>query len=123
MFENVIVGVDRHGGGRDAIALAKELRDEAGSLTLAHVYSGDGHTWGGSPPEHDLDKRAKIAELLETAGKEAGVVAAMRWRESPRSGVDCTSCASRSRPTCWSWAHPIVACSAGCCSATTRTPR
>ena len=86
MFENVIVGVDRHGGGRDAIALAKQLRDEAGCLTLAHVYSDHGHAWGGSPPEHDLDKRAKIAELLETAGKEAGVVAAMRWRESPSVG-------------------------------------
>jgi nucleotide-binding universal stress UspA family protein len=86
MFKNILVGVDRHDRGRDAIALSKTLLDAGGQLTLAHVYSGEPHTWLGSPPEHDLDGRARIAELLETASKEASVHAALRWHESPSVG-------------------------------------
>jgi len=75
MFKNVLVGVGGAGGGRDAITLAKELREVGGHLTLAHVYFGDPHTRRGSPTEHDLAKRASVAELLETASKNAGVQA------------------------------------------------
>jgi nucleotide-binding universal stress UspA family protein len=45
MFENVIVGVDGYQGGRDAIALARQLVAPNARLTLAHVYGG--HTIGG----------------------------------------------------------------------------
>jgi len=87
MFKNVVVGVDRQAGGRDAIALAKRLLQQGGQLTLAHIYSGDAHTWQGSPTEHDLPKREHIAELLETASKEAGVQqASLQWREAASPG-------------------------------------
>ena len=45
MFDNVIVGIDGHQGGRDAVALARQLAAPGGRLTLAHVYGG--HTIGG----------------------------------------------------------------------------
>lgn len=38
MFNNVIVGVDGRQGGRDAIALARQLRRPHGTVALAHVY-------------------------------------------------------------------------------------
>jgi nucleotide-binding universal stress UspA family protein len=37
MFENVLVGVDGRQGGRDAIALAKQLATPGGRITVAHV--------------------------------------------------------------------------------------
>jgi nucleotide-binding universal stress UspA family protein len=37
MFDNVIVGVDGHEAGRDALALATRLISPRGQLTLAHV--------------------------------------------------------------------------------------
>jgi nucleotide-binding universal stress UspA family protein len=86
VFNNILVGVDRQSGGRDAIALAKHLLHEEGTLTLAHVYYENLPAWLASSPESDEAKRARIAELLETASKEAGVNAALRWRESPSVG-------------------------------------
>ena len=86
MFKNVLVGVDRHGGGRDAIALSRKLLDGGGQLTLAHVDSGEPQTWLGSSPEQELQRHARIAELLEGASKEASVQAALRWHESPSVG-------------------------------------
>jgi nucleotide-binding universal stress UspA family protein len=41
MFKNVLVGVDGSPNGRDAIALATQLRDPDGRLTLAHVHRGE----------------------------------------------------------------------------------
>lgn len=38
MFDKVLVGVDDRRGGRDAIALAKQLAPMA-EFTLAHVYA------------------------------------------------------------------------------------
>ena len=48
MFDNVIVGVDGYQGGRDAIALARQLAAPGAKLTLAHVYGA--HTIGGLAP-------------------------------------------------------------------------
>ncbi len=41
MFKNVLVGVDGRPTGRDAIALASQLMDPDGKLTLAYVRSGE----------------------------------------------------------------------------------
>ena len=41
MFKNVLVGVDGSPNGRDAIALASQLIDPDGKLTLAHVHQGE----------------------------------------------------------------------------------
>ncbi len=40
-FKNVLVGVDGRPNGRDAIALASQLVDPDGTLTLAHVHRGE----------------------------------------------------------------------------------
>ncbi|MGZ4234407.1 MAG: universal stress protein [Solirubrobacteraceae bacterium] len=83
MFKDILVGVDRHAGGRDAIALSKKLLDGGGHLTLAHVYSAEALSWLGSPTEQQLER---VAELLEQARKEAGVQAVLRSHESPSVG-------------------------------------
>jgi nucleotide-binding universal stress UspA family protein len=41
MFTNVLVGVDGHQGGRDAIELARRLASPDATITLAHVYGSD----------------------------------------------------------------------------------
>jgi nucleotide-binding universal stress UspA family protein len=41
MFKNVLVGVDGSPNGRDAIALATQLRGHDGRLTLAHVHRSE----------------------------------------------------------------------------------
>jgi nucleotide-binding universal stress UspA family protein len=41
MFRRVLVGVDGRPGGRDAIALARQLAAPDGVVTLAHVYGQD----------------------------------------------------------------------------------
>ena len=38
MFNKVVVGVDEHQGGHDAVALAKRLAAPAGEVTLAHIH-------------------------------------------------------------------------------------
>jgi hypothetical protein len=48
MFKNIIVGVDR-GGGRDQIALAKQLLAHGGQLALAHVFPGIPRFWQPTP--------------------------------------------------------------------------
>jgi nucleotide-binding universal stress UspA family protein len=40
LFENVLIGIDGHQGGRDAVALAKEIAAPGAKLTLAYVYGG-----------------------------------------------------------------------------------
>ncbi|MGA2925539.1 MAG: universal stress protein [Solirubrobacteraceae bacterium] len=86
MFNNVLVGVDSHRGGRDAIALSKVLLARAGELTLATVYSGDARIWHRSETEHAVLERAHALELLEHAREQAGVAAQLRWRNSSSVG-------------------------------------
>jgi hypothetical protein len=40
MFRNALVGVDGRASGRDAVALASNLTDSDGTVTLAHIYDG-----------------------------------------------------------------------------------
>ena len=85
MFNNVVVGVDRHGGGRDAIALSTKLLAPDGELSLAHVHAGDVRIGRRSTAEHNLAEREQSLELLENARTAAGVQAHLHSRES--SGV------------------------------------
>ena len=41
MFENVLVGVDGRPNARDAVALARQLTDRDGQITLGHVHRGE----------------------------------------------------------------------------------
>lgn len=88
MFDNVLVGVDGHGGGEDSIALARRLVAHGGEMTLAYVYPGDPSTRPGMTP-----RRVEAAEhartVLETARRRADVAGNLRWRcaSSPGRGL------------------------------------
>ena len=64
MFKNVLVGVDGRPNGRDAIALASQLIDPDGKLTLAHVHQGE-----------MAEEIADVRKLLEEERKAANVTA------------------------------------------------
>lgn len=78
MFENVIVGVDGGEGGRDAIALAKNLSGEGGALTLAYIYPLEPRAWRGTTKAYDEAERKRATDLMQRAEKEAGVQARLR---------------------------------------------
>jgi nucleotide-binding universal stress UspA family protein len=78
MFTNVVVGVDRHQGGRDAIALAKRLVEPSGRLTLAFVQAGKRVTRSAPRAALDAAEREQALELLATARDQAEVEAQLR---------------------------------------------
>jgi len=86
MFKSVLIGMDRRLGGRDAVALAKQLVARDGQLTLAHVYPGDARLSRGSPLEYERMERNRAVELLTEAREHAGVSAELRYAESPSVG-------------------------------------
>jgi nucleotide-binding universal stress UspA family protein len=86
MFNNVVVGVDGHQGGSDAIALAKRLAGRDAEVALAYVYSGDARTWRGSSAAYDAVERERSLELLAKARDEAGISAEMRCAGAPSAG-------------------------------------
>lgn len=89
MFKNVLVGVDGSANGRDAIALARQLTDPDGKITLAHVHRGELDFIKGV--QRDLlreDHQASI-ELLEGERSATGVDAELRSvvAASPAAGL------------------------------------
>jgi nucleotide-binding universal stress UspA family protein len=86
MFKRIVVGVDGHEGGRDAIALAKNLLAQDGELALAHVLAHDGHGYRGPSADYEASGWASAAELLEKVRDEAGIDARLRWRVSGSVG-------------------------------------
>ncbi len=75
MFRQVVVGVDEHQGGRDAIALAKLLVAKDGELTLAYVYLGDPTPVRGSRAAFEAAEGERGLELLAAARDQADVEA------------------------------------------------
>jgi nucleotide-binding universal stress UspA family protein len=74
MFKNVLVGVDGRTNGHDAVALASQLVDPDGMLTLVHVHRDEATERGIS---HELleEERAKAgvdAELVSIASTSPG---------------------------------------------------
>ncbi len=55
MFKNVLVGVDGRANGRDAVALAAQLVEPEGKLTLAHVHRDE-------PAEREYSRKLLEAE-------------------------------------------------------------
>lgn len=86
MFKEIVVGVDEHAGGRDAIALARRLCAKDGVLTLAYIFAGDLHVYRSADPSYEASERDRAVELLEAAREETGVEANLRWRGSPSVG-------------------------------------
>ncbi len=97
MFRNVLVGVDERPGGRDAIALAKDLVAWDGELTLAYVHFGDRKPERGSSPAFDAAEQGRSRELLETARAEAGIEAGVLWTGSSSVGRGLHELAERQR--------------------------
>jgi nucleotide-binding universal stress UspA family protein len=60
MFSNVLVGVDGRQGGRDAIALARQLATPDASIALVHVHG----------PECMLGRGTSLTLPIELAGSE-----------------------------------------------------
>lgn len=67
MFLNAIVGVDGREGGRDALALAKQLVSEDGKLASAHVWFMDptAPLWG--PKVEQSTQRQRALERIASA--------------------------------------------------------
>ncbi len=75
MFKNVLVGVDGRPNGRDAIALASQLTNPNGKLTLAHVHSGDLRPSHAIAPGLIREEREASHKLLEQERATADVKA------------------------------------------------
>ena len=86
MFHDVLVGVDERAGGRDAIALGKDLLADDGELTLAYVHLGDAKPTRGSSPAFEAAEQERSRQLLEAARTEAGIDARLAWTGSPSVG-------------------------------------
>jgi len=80
VFENVIVGVDGRPGGRDAIALAKQLAAPDTRIALAHVYGSDGMLGrgGGLALAAERESSTQMLQREREAGSlDADLVMAM----------------------------------------------
>jgi nucleotide-binding universal stress UspA family protein len=89
MFNKVLVAIDGQPGGRDAVALARQLADPGEKLTLGHVYA-----WHHEPsmPGYDDGEAAEMMRaraLLRAECDEAALDAELRWigAESPGHGL------------------------------------
>jgi nucleotide-binding universal stress UspA family protein len=73
MFDNVLIGVDGRSGGRDAIALARQLVSGKGRLVLAYVYrKASAASFGAGLV---VDDRRQAEELLTAQRRATGVQA------------------------------------------------
>jgi nucleotide-binding universal stress UspA family protein len=79
MFDQILVGVDGQDGGRDAISLARELATQRARIVLAHVYPGNTYVWAGASPTYWPATEDEIQTLLESARREAGIEASLRY--------------------------------------------
>ena len=78
MFDQVIVGINGQGGGRDALALAKILLGVGGRLTLVNVYPSEAYVWLGGNPAYPLFEEEESSKLLERTRQETGVEADLK---------------------------------------------
>jgi nucleotide-binding universal stress UspA family protein len=83
MFNNVLIGIDGREGGRDAVALARELAAPEATFTLAHVYDT---LRGGGAGEPVLAPRAVSQQLLEREREQASLDAELVARAERKVG-------------------------------------
>ena len=86
MFSRIVVGIDGGSGGRDALALARELANGAGEIVLAHVYLESLLPARGSPGVFQAGEREQSRELLQAARSESGLAATLCPVASPSVG-------------------------------------
>jgi len=80
MFKSVLIGVDGHQGGRDAIALSKQLPAPGARFTLAHVY-GPEVSCGRGGAQALVHAREASATLLAAERQAAGIEADLVYTE------------------------------------------
>jgi nucleotide-binding universal stress UspA family protein len=86
MFENALVGVDGRQGGRDAIALASQLTERGGRITLAHAHSGRLRPSRAVTPGMVGQERQSAGEMLEQERAATGISADLLEIESAHPG-------------------------------------
>lgn len=86
MFVKIVVGVDGHAGGSDALALATELIQPGGELHLANVYFGSPPPENGSAGQFVPADHRHSLEVLQAARAEAGIEAKLSPVASPQVG-------------------------------------
>lgn len=72
MYSNIVVGVDGHGGGRDAAALGALLGGEQAELALVNVYITDPVPSRASSPAFELATEEEERELLARESELCG---------------------------------------------------
>jgi nucleotide-binding universal stress UspA family protein len=79
MFDNVMIGIDGEQGGRDAVALARQLASDDANFTLAHVHGEYPVTFKGSAIASSfvVDERQHAQEMLTQTAKAAGIEASL----------------------------------------------
>ncbi len=86
MFERVLVAIDEHSRGKDAIALARRLVRPDGKLIFATVHSGFALFAKGDSGAFEAAERADALELLASVITESGVDAEARCLGADRVG-------------------------------------
>jgi nucleotide-binding universal stress UspA family protein len=86
MYQNIIVGVDEHQGGRDAIALTKRLAAPNARITLTFVHPGDVRPWGGSSDVYGMVEHERADEALALAREQAALDAEVCALRAPSVG-------------------------------------
>lgn len=79
MYSNVLIGVDHHDGGRDAVALAQQWFARGAELTLAHISTDDPYVYRGASAQYASSERELGLVRLEDARDEARLQAGLRW--------------------------------------------
>jgi nucleotide-binding universal stress UspA family protein len=85
MFKTVLVGVDGHSGGRDAIALARQVVADPRDLTLACIYGG-GVRLGPGARSTPAQSRERATEMLRQIRLEQSLQAATVLRAGVTPG-------------------------------------
>lgn len=83
MFVNVVIGIDGRQGGRDALALGRQLAGARANLILAHTYGANwilGQRSALAMPHEQHEAEKLLADERSAAGVEAELVA---WACAP----------------------------------------
>ncbi len=73
MFHKVLVGIDGHGGGLDAAALARQLVASDGELVLVHIVAGYPIAAKGETGDYDRVRHVDSQAILEQASEQTGI--------------------------------------------------
>ena len=84
MYDNVIVAVDGHAGGRDAAALARRIAGSEARFTLVYVRDAAGHR--GARSDLDAGGDETLPELLDRELALCGPRASVRRVDAPSAG-------------------------------------